>query len=103
MAARTVIRPYKLKPAGETLTRDDLSTWKQVLLGHIRQNEKWLQFLPTSETHSEWKSTDEDDRNGFAETTAALTAALHALFLDPCIRCLPCIIPDREGRGGLQA
>ena len=76
MAGRTVIKPYKLKPSGETMSRDDLSTWKQVLLGHCRQNDKWIQFLPASTTHKTWKSADEDETHGFVEGTAAETTNL---------------------------
>ena len=63
MAGRTTIKPYKLKPSGDSLSRDDLETWKQILLGHIRQNEKWLQFLPNSASHKEWVCSDDDDTN----------------------------------------
>ena len=82
MAGRTVIKPYKLQPTGEALTRDDLFTWEQVLLGHIRQNPKWLQFLPSSATHKEWKSTDEDPTNGLDGTDAADSNVLRADFQD---------------------
>ena len=81
MAGRTVIKPYKLKPSGETMSRDDLSTWKQVLLGHCRQNEHWIQFLPASTTpRKTWKSADEDETHGFVEDTAANTDKLVATF-----------------------
>ena len=84
MAAKTISRPYKLEAKGDHLTRDDLATWKQVLLGHIRQNPRWLQFLPTSETHSTWKSTDEDELNGFDE-------AINAVIISECqkVKSLP--------------
>ena len=82
MAGRTVIKPYKLKPSGEALTRDDLFTWKQILLGHIRQNPKWLQFLPSSATHKEWKSTDEDVTNGLHGVDATASNVLRAEFQD---------------------
>ena len=96
MAAKTISRPYKLEAKGDHLTRDDLATWKQVLLGHIRQNPRWLQFLPTSETHSTWKSTDEDELNGFDEATNAETATLHANFLD-FIGCVANFAPTGSG------
>ena len=67
MAGRTTIKPYKLKPTGETLSRDDLATWRQILLGHIRQNPKWLQFLPTSSVNPKWTCSDEDETNGLVE------------------------------------
>ena len=73
MAGRTAVKPYKLKPTGESLTRDDLSTWKQILLSHIRQNQKWIQFLPSSATHKKWKSTDEDVTNGLNGADNTLT------------------------------
>ena len=83
MAGRTVIKPYKLKPSGETMSRDDLSTWKQVLLGHCRKNEHWIQFLPASTTpRKTWKSADEDETHGFVEDTAANTDKLVATFQD---------------------
>ena len=82
MAGRTVIKPFKLKPTGEALTRDDLFTWKQILLGHIRQNPKWLQFLPSSATHKEWKSTDENVTNGLDGVDATASNVLRADFQD---------------------
>ena len=82
MAAKTVIKPYKLKPSGENLSRDDLSTWKQILLGHIRQNDQWLQFLPTSDSHKTWKCSDEDETNGLAGDSTAATNKLRANFQD---------------------
>ena len=82
MAGKTVIKPYKLKPSGETMSRDDLSTWKQVMLGHCRQNDKWIQFLPTSTTHHTWKSSDDDETNGLEGADATETNALRASFQD---------------------
>ena len=57
-AAKTTVKPYKLKPSGDSLTRDDLSTWREVILSHMRQNEKWKDFLPGG-TKSTWKAEDE--------------------------------------------
>ena len=82
MAGRTVIKPYKLKPSGDSLTRDDLSTWRQILLGHIRQNTDWHQFLPSSETHKTWICTDVDETNGLAGRDANATNKLRADFQD---------------------
>ena len=82
MAGKTIIRPYKLKPTGEMLSRDDLSTWKQVLLGHCRQNENWQQFLPNSATHATWKCADQDETNGLNGATAGDTNKLRSAFLD---------------------
>ena len=82
MAGRTAVKPYKLKPTGESLTRDDLSTWKQILLSHIRQNPKWIQFLPSSATHKEWKSTDEDVTNGLNGADDTASNVLRADFQD---------------------
>ena len=82
MAGRTVIKPYKLKPTGDALTRDDLFTWKQILLGFIRQNPKWLQFLPSSATFKEWLSSDEDVTNGLVGTDDNDTNVLRADFQD---------------------
>ena len=82
MAAKTIIKPYKLKPSGETLSRDDLSTWKQILLGHIRQNATWHQFLPSSATHKEWVCTDEDVTNGLEGADETASNKLRADFQD---------------------
>ena len=73
MAGKTVIKPYKLKPSVETISRDDLSTWKQVMLGHCHQNDKWTQFLPTSATHHTWKCSDDDETNGLEGADATET------------------------------
>ena len=81
MAGRTIIKPYKLKPSGETLTRDDLSTWKTILLGHIRQNPKWHQFLPTG-NHKEWTCTDEDETNELVGEDVTATNTLRSDFQD---------------------
>ena len=68
---KTSIKPYKLKPSGETLSRDDLATWKEVLLSHMRQNEVWKQFLPGG-ARAEWKASDDaEDNNWTADVTAA--------------------------------
>ena len=61
--AKTTIKPYKLKATtGDKLTRDDLATWKEVLLSHCRQNEAWQKFLPTGD-NKEWKAADSGERN----------------------------------------
>ena len=60
-AAKTTIKPYKLKPSsGDTLTRDDLATWREVLLSYMRQNEAWKQFLPDGERPI-WTAYDEGE------------------------------------------
>ena len=82
MAGKTVIKPYKLKPSGEVLSRDDLSTWRQILLGHIRQNNQWLQFLPNSVTHKTWECTDDDENNGLVGEDNATTNTLRSDFQD---------------------
>ena len=82
MAGKTTIKPYKLKPSGDNLTRDDLSTWRQILLGHIRQNRDWHQFLPSSATHKTWVCTDEDETNGLVGADANATNKLRADFQD---------------------
>ena len=64
VVAKTTIKPYKLKAAGDNkITRDDLATWKQVLLSHCRQNEKWRVFLGPDGTHKEWKAIDSGEAN----------------------------------------
>ena len=63
MALRTSIKPYKLKASGEVISRDDLNTWKHILLGFIRQNENWIQFLE-GEINGAWVCTDKDVTNG---------------------------------------
>ena len=61
--AKTTIKPYKLKPStGDTLTRDDLATWREVLLSHMRQNDKWKPFLPDGDK-KEWKAGDDPAGN----------------------------------------
>ena len=59
-AVKTTVKPYKLKPSGDslTITRDDLSTWREVLLSHMRQNDKWKTFLPGGEDDT-WKAEDD--------------------------------------------
>ena len=39
--AKTIIKPYKLKASGDTLTRDDVTTWREVLLSYMRQTDTW--------------------------------------------------------------
>ena len=59
MAAKTSIKPYKLQPSSDTLTRDDLATWKEVLLSYMRQNDAWKIFLPGgSNDYATWKAED---------------------------------------------
>ena len=63
-AAKTTIKPYKLKPSGDKLTRDDLATWREVLLSFMNQNEKWRPFLPGGpEDKSTWKAADDSEEN----------------------------------------
>ena len=70
--ARTTIKPYKLKvPQGEKLTRDDLATWKEVLLSYMRQNGNWEKFLPGGDK-KDWKAADSGEAN--AGWTQAETA-----------------------------
>ena len=58
--AKTTIKPYKLKSSsGGKLSRDDLATWKEVLLSHMRQNVKWKFWLPGGD-HAEWKPADDN-------------------------------------------
>ena len=71
MAGRTTVKPYKLTPSGDSLSRDDLATWRQILLGHMRQNEKWLQFMPSSATNHTWTCTDDDETNNLFVMTIA--------------------------------
>ena len=69
VVAKTTIKPYKLKAAGDNkITRDDLATWKQVLLSHCRQNEKWRVFLGPDGTHKEWKAIDSGEANDFGDS-----------------------------------
>ena len=65
-AAKTTIKPYKLKPSGDKLTRDDLATWREVLLSFMNQNEKWRPFLPGGpEDKSTWKAADDSEENNW--------------------------------------
>ena len=84
--AKTTIKPYKLKATtGDKLTRDDLATWKEVLLSHCRQNEAWQKFLPTGD-NKEWKAADSGERNVWNQD-AAQDAIIKADFQDflPCL------------------
>ena len=65
MAAKGVPKPYKLKPTGDALSRDDVSTWKQILLGYLRSTARFQKFLPPAGTRREWTASDEDEANGF--------------------------------------
>ena len=71
-SVKTTVKPYKLKPSGESLTRDDLSTWREVILSHMRQNDKWKDFLPGG-PKSEWKAEDDAENDDWdADIKAAL-------------------------------
>ena len=64
MAAKVTIKPFKLKPSsGDKITRDDVTTWKEVLLSHMRQNESWHTFLPGG-ANQNWTAAD-DGVNGW--------------------------------------
>ena len=91
-AGKTTIKPYKLKASGESLSRDDLSTWREVTLSHMRQNEAWRNFLPGAsgqDAKNEWKAQDSGEDNGW---DAAVTAS-HADF----ITCLSTFSPAGLG------
>ena len=75
MAYATNTRPHKLVATGDKLSRDDVATWQHILLGHVRQNEHWQQFLAPAGPHKTWTATDEDETNGL---TAAATATMSA-------------------------
>jgi hypothetical protein len=77
MAGKMVIKPYKLKPSGDILTRVDLSTWKQILLGHIRQNPSLFHFLLSSATHKTWTCMDEDETNALVMMIQQPTHFVH--------------------------
>ena len=73
-AAKTSIKPYKLKPSGDALTRDDLATWTEVILSFMRQNDTWKPFLPGAAAvggidKTKWKSAEEPkvETNGWQE------------------------------------
>ena len=69
--AKTTIKPFKLKPSsGDSITRDDLATWREVLLSHMRQNEKWKDFLPGG-AKKEWKALDGGEENDWDATVKA--------------------------------
>ena len=59
---KTTIKPYKLKPSGDNLSRDDLATWQQVLLSHMRQNDNWKPFLPGGGKQN-WVAADSGEEN----------------------------------------
>ena len=71
-SVKTTVKPYKLKPSGDSLTRDDLSTWQEVILSHMRQNDKWKDFLPGGQK-SKWKAQDDSEVDDW---TADVKAAL---------------------------
>ena len=90
--AKTTIKPYKLKATtGDKLTRDDLATWKEVLLSHCRQNEAWQKFLPTGD-NKEWKAADSGEPNVWHQDAAQNTAA-KADFQD-FLTCLSTFAPQ---------
>ena len=102
MALRTTIKPYKLKASGEVISRDDLNTWKHILLGFIRQNENWTQFLE-GEANGTWVCTDKDVTNGLvappADTqpeTDAASRKLRAHFKD-FLTCVATYAPQGFG------
>ena len=69
--AKTTIKPFKLKPSsGDSITRDDLATWREVLLSHMRQNEKWKDFLPGG-AKEEWKALDGGEENDWEAAVKA--------------------------------
>ena len=102
MALRTNIKPYKLKASGEAISRDDLNTWKHILLGFIRQNENWTQFLE-GEANGTWVCSDKDISNGLvappantqSETDAA-SRKLRAHFKD-FLTCVATYAPQGFG------
>ena len=102
MALRTSIKPYKLKASGEIISRDDLNTWKHILLGFIRQNDNWTQFLE-GESNGTWVCTDKDVFNGLValprntqpETDAA-NRKLRAQFKD-FLTCVATYAPQGFG------
>ena len=59
---KTTIKPYKLKPSGDNLSRDDLATWQQVLLSHMRQADTWRPFLPGG-GKADWVAADSGEEN----------------------------------------
>ena len=102
MALRTSIKPYKLKASGEVISRDDLNTWKHILLGFIRQNEDWTQFLE-GETNGNWVCTDKDATNGLVASPAdtqletdAASRKLRAHFKD-FLTCVATYAPQGFG------
>ena len=83
MAAKTSIKPYKLQPSGDTLTRDDLATWKEVLLSYMRQNDAWKIFLPGgSNDYATWKAEDSGETQVKITNNAAWSAEATILLED---------------------
>ena len=102
MALRTTIKPYKLKASGEVISRDDLNTWKHILLGFVRQHENWTQFLE-GEMHGTWICTDKDVTNGLSAPprdnqtdTDAANRKLRAHFKD-FLTCVATYAPQGFG------
>ena len=89
-SVKTTVKPYKLKPSGDSLTRDDLSTWQEVILSHMRQNDKWKDFLPGGQK-SKWKAQDDSEVDDW---TADVKAAL--ADFTTCLATLPILLPALE-------
>ena len=69
-------RPYKLKPTdGDSITRDDVSTWSYTMLAAARQMKDWKQFLPNN-SKDKWKAKYEDPTHGWEVTKVEGTATV---------------------------
>ena len=66
--AKTTIKPYKLKASGDTLTRDDVATWREVLLSYMRQTDTWKCFLPGG-NKATWIPPDDGDNAAWDQPT----------------------------------
>ena len=95
-AAKVTIKPYKLKPSGDKLSRDDVTTWKEVLLSHMRQNESWRQFLPGGGNQT-WTAADDGVNVWLPDTlTRAQRTEIDVSFAD-FLTCLSTFSPAGFG------
>ena len=93
MAAKTSIKPYKLQPSGDSLTRDDLATWREVLLSYMRQNDSWKVFLPGGSTdYVTWKAEDSGEAQVKSDNVTAWPDEVKTAFPD-FLTCLATFAP----------
>ena len=70
MATGGRVKPYKLTPKDDKLTRDDVDTWSYNMQSVCRQVAAWQKFLPSGTT-PDWSAGDEDPTHGLRVPRAA--------------------------------